>query len=83
MSRASSLSRARFYTSWVPIRRGLVRRINQRDCSGELIAYVIVRSGLRTGHGLLLLLQVPGDHLVLALERTLLNRRAAEAARSS
>ena len=52
-------------------RAGLARQTRVtggEDEPKQLVADVVVQGGVQIGHGLLLLLHVPGDHLVLALE---------------
>jgi len=54
-------------------RAGLTRQsrvTGGEDQPKQLIADVVVQGGVQIGHGLLLGLHVPGDHLVLALEHS-------------
>ena len=54
-------------------RAGLTRQsrvTGGEDEPKQLIADVVVQGGVQIGHGLLLGLHVPGDHLVLALEHS-------------
>ncbi len=39
-----------------------------KDETEQLVAYVVVEGSVQIGHGLLLLVHIPGDHVMLALE---------------